>query len=93
MKTTIRLLLIKASKFLLKLALDQAVYKGLPLIYSRLDAEMPSMLMNYGPKTIKGQMQSIAMDAVGKRISPIEVEAIAGLYSPIAAAARNIGKG
>lgn len=86
----IKPLLIKAAKFLLKLALDQAVYKALPSIYYKLDAEMPTMLTNYGPKTIKSQIQSIAMDAVGKRVSPIEVEAIAGLYSPIAAAAKNM---
>lgn len=86
----IKPLLIKTAKFLLKLALDQAVYKALPLIYNKLDSEMPTMLTNYGPKTVQSQMQTIAMEAVGKRVSPVEIEAIAGLYSPIAAAARNI---
>lgn len=84
--------LIRAAKLLLRLALDQAVAKALPKIYAKLDQDMPTMLSSYGPKTMANQIQSIAMEAAGKRVGSTQLEAIAGLYSPLAAAARNAGR-
>lgn len=81
-------LLLRLSKLLLKLAMDEALRRGLPAIYQRLDAELPLLLSNQAPPSrVKGLVASAVSDAVGHRAGMAEIETVITLYDPIRAAA------
>ena len=82
-----KLLLIKLSKVLLKLALDEGLKRGLPLIYKRLDAQMPLLIANNAsPQQVQGAIASAISSVTNHRVTQSQLQAIIGLYDPIAAA-------
>ena len=73
---------------LLRASLDAAVKRALPEIYRRLDMELPAMLSHHAPAPkVKGVIAGAIGDAIGHRATTTQVQAIAALYDPIAAAA------
>lgn len=84
-------LLIRLAKALFKLALDEGLRRALPLVYKRLDAELPVLLSHNVPAPqVKGAIASAIADAVGHRATPAQVEAVIGLYDPVKAALRRL---
>lgn len=86
-------LLLRLAKALLRLAIDQALEKSLPKVFDRIDAEMPVLLANQAPPVkVTGLIASAIADATGKRATKAQLEAVIGLYNPVAAAVRNISR-
>lgn len=84
-------LLLRLAKALLRMAIDQALEKSLPKVFGRIDAEMPVLLANQAPPLkVTGLIASAISDATGQKASKAQVEAVIGLYNPVAAAVRNI---
>lgn len=84
-------LLLRLSRFLLQLALDESLKRALPAIYKRLDLELPLMLSNQAPPSrVKGLIASAVADAVGHRATLPEIETVISLYDPIRAAAAQL---
>lgn len=80
-------LILKIAKYLLKLALDEAVRKGLPEIYKRLDAEMPLLIANNAPPpAVKGAIGAAISGATNKRSTQEQIDAVIALYDPVKAA-------
>jgi len=79
--------LIRLSKALLRLALDEGLRRSLPEIYKRLDSEVPTLLFNNAPSTsVQGSIASAIADATGQRASTAQIQAVIGLYDPVKAA-------
>lgn len=79
--------LIRLSKALLKLALDEGLRRSLPLVYKQLDAEVPLLLNNSAPATrIKSAVATSIFAATGSRATSTQIEAVLGLYDPLQAA-------
>jgi hypothetical protein len=84
-------LLIKISKLLLKLAMDEALRRVLPKVYAQLDAELPQVLeMKPAPIVVESVVAQSIAQATGNRASAAQIEAVIGLYDPIKAALRNL---
>jgi hypothetical protein len=84
-------LLIKISKLLLKLAMDEALRRVLPKVYAQLDAELPQVLsMNPAPIVVESVVAQSIAQATGNRASVSQIEAVIGLYDPMRAALRNL---
>ena len=84
-------LLIKISKLLLKLAMDEALRRVLPKVYAQLDAELPQVLeMKPAPIVVESVVAQSIAQATGNRASATQIEAVIGLYDPIKAALRNL---
>lgn len=83
--------LITLAKALLRTALTEAVRRGLPEIYKRLDSEVPLLLTNNAPPAkVTGVVASAIADVSGKRATADQIAAVIGLYDPIRAAARSL---
>jgi hypothetical protein len=79
--------LTRIAQLLLKLALDESVRRVLPLIYRRIDAEVPVLLSHGTPADkIEGTIASAIADATGKKAKAAQIEAVIGLYDPVKAA-------
>lgn len=86
-------LLLRLAKALLGLAIDHALEKSLPKVFRRIDAELPVLLANEAPPVkVTGLIASAIADATGKKATKQQVEAVIGLYNPVAAAVRNINR-
>jgi hypothetical protein len=84
-------LLIKAAKWLLKMAMDAAMRKALPRIYQALDGDIPDLLeMKAGPDVIESVVAHSIKQATGTRATATQIEAVIGLYDPIQAAIRSV---
>jgi hypothetical protein len=84
-------LLIKAAKWLLKLAMDEALRRALPKVYTQLDAELPQVLsMQPAPVVVESVVAQSIAHATGNRATATQIEAVIGLYDPIKAAIRNM---
>lgn len=80
-------LILKIAKYLLKLALDETLRRGLPEIYKRIDAEIPLLLANSAPPVnVKGSIAGAISATLGKRATPGQVDAVIALYDPVKAA-------
>jgi hypothetical protein len=84
--------LVKLGRILMRLALDQAVRKGLPLIYKRLDVELPALLLTGTPRDVKNEIAGAIAATTHKIPDQSQIEAVIGLYSPIAGAIRTLKK-
>jgi hypothetical protein len=87
-----KLFLVELGRALMRLALDRAVRKGLPLIYRRLDVEMPNLLLTATPEQVKAEVTNAIIANTHKIPAPSQVEAVIGLYSPVAGAIRAFTK-
>lgn len=68
--------------------MDAALRRSLPLIFGRLDAELPLLLSHKAPPArVEGTVASAIADALGKRATLDQVQAVVALYDPIRAAA------
>jgi hypothetical protein len=84
-------LLIKISKLLLKLAMDEALRRVLPKVYAQLDADLPQVLaMKPAPIVVESVVAQSIAQATGNRASVSQIEAVIGLYDPMKAALRNL---
>lgn len=81
-------LFVELGRTLLRLALDRAVREALPRIYRRLDMEMPQLLSYGTPAQVKAEIASVITHEAGKQPKPSQIEAVIGLYSPVAGAIR-----
>lgn len=85
--------LIRLAKLLLRLAMDRALLKVLPEVYRRLDADMPQVLsVKAAPIVVESVVAQAISSATNHRASETQIQAVIGLYDPIAAAIRNIKK-
>ncbi len=83
--------LLRLAKLLLRLSIDHVLDQKLPKVYGRIDQEMPLLLSNQAPPNqVTGLIASAISDATGQKASADQVEAIIGLYNPVAAAVRNL---
>jgi hypothetical protein len=84
-------LLIKLSKLLLKLAMDEALRRVLPKVYAQLDSDLPQVLeMKPAPIVVESVVAQSIAQATGNRATATQIEAVIGLYDPMRAALRNI---
>jgi hypothetical protein len=91
MKNIFRTVSLEIGRALLKLAVDRALRKELPMIFARLDLEVPFLLIN---KAKPVEVQAVVTDAIeeklGRVATPTQIQAVLGLYDPVKAAIRNI---
>ena len=86
-------LLIRTAKLLLRLAMDRALVQALPKVYERLDADLPQVLsVNPAPIVVESVIAQSIAAATKRRATDAQIQAVVGLYDPIAAALRNIKK-
>ena len=87
----LRPLLAKLARRLLLLALDEGLKRALPVIYKRLDAEMPYWINQRMPaQWMEGVIAQVASDALGRSPAPFELGLVRLLYDPVAAAANAV---
>lgn len=84
--------LVELGRAMMRLALDQAVRKGLPLIYKRLDVELPNLLLTGTPQQVKTEIAGAIAATTHKLPDQSQIEAVIGLYSPVAGAIRAFKK-
>ena len=83
----LRPLLAKLARRLLLLALDEGLKRALPMIYKRLDAELPYWInQSVAGKGIESAIAQAASDALGRSPQPYELGLVRLLYDPVAAA-------
>ena len=85
-------LFVELGRVLLRLALDRAVREALPRIYNRLDVKMPELLSTATPLQVKQEIADAIGATTGKTAAPSQIEAVIGLYSPVAGAIRAFKK-
>jgi hypothetical protein len=85
-------LFVELGRVLLRLALDRAVREALPRIYNRLDVKMPELLSKATPTQVKREIADAISATTGKVVAPSQIEAVIGLYSPVAGAIRAFKK-
>jgi hypothetical protein len=82
--------LIKLSKRLLRLAMDEALRRVLPKVYEQLDADLPQVLaMNPAPIVVESVIAQAISQATNERATVEQIQAVIGLYDPMRAALRN----
>ncbi len=83
--------LIKLSKRLLRLAMDEALRRVLPKVYEQLDADLPQvMAINPAPVVVESVIAQAISQATNKRATVEQIQAVIGLYDPMRAALRNL---
>ena len=91
MNSVFRTISLEIGRALLKLAVDRALRKELPMIFAKLDMEVPFLLIN---KAKPVEVQAVVTDAIeeklGRVATPTQIQAVLGLYDPVKAAIRNI---
>ena len=91
MTSIFRTIALQAARILLKLAVDRALQKELPKIFSQLDKDLPVLLFDKAQPLV---VQAVITDAIEEKIggiaTPTQVRAVLSLYDPIKAAIRNI---
>lgn len=86
---TMKAILVRLAKILLRLALDKAVKDALPKIYEKLDYSIPTAIVNGAPPVIIESEIKYMAEKFGKgKASDVTIEALALLYSPIKNAIR-----
>ena len=80
-------LLIRVAKVLLKLAMDQALQKALPVIYKQIDAEVPKLLIdNAPPSVVKNHIAHAISTATNGKVDKSMIELVLLAYNPVKAA-------
>lgn len=86
-----RSFLLRLAKVLLRLSIDHVLDQKLPKVYERIDQELPLLVTNQAPPLkVTGLIASAISDATGQKATKQQVEAVIGLYNPVAAAVRNL---
>lgn len=89
---TVRQLLLKAGRMLIRLSMDAELQRDLSRIYARLDGEMPHLLKDAGPVQMTGSIAATIADVTGHKATSERIDAVVSLYNPIAATIRNLRK-
>jgi hypothetical protein len=89
-----RVLLTHIANVLLKMALERGVRAALPRIFTILDRQMPQLLEQGEPAAVTAAVGDAISVATAGKVKPVQnqIEAIVGLYSPIAGAAKKLLK-
>ena len=91
MTNIFRTISLQVGRFLLSMAVDRALQKELPMIFARLDLELPFMLVNKAkPLTLQAAVTDAIEEKLGGIATATQVSAVLGLYDPVKAALRNI---
>ena len=85
-------LFVELARILMRLALDRAVREALPRIYKRLDVEMPNLLLTGTPREVKSEIANAIEATTHKAPAQSQIQAVIGLYSPVAGAIRAFKK-
>jgi hypothetical protein len=84
---------LQIGRFLLSMAVDRALRNELPMIFARLDLELPFMLVNKAkPLTLQAAVTDAIEEKLGGIATATQVSAVLGLYDPVKAALRNINR-
>ncbi len=82
-----RPLLVRLVPLLLRLAMDPALRRALPLIYARLDGELGLWVQEaLGAGAVQGRIASAISDAIGHSPTPRQLALVRLLYDPVQAA-------
>lgn len=80
-------LLIRLAKIFIKLAMDQALEKALPVVYKRIDAEVPKLLIdNAPPSVVKNHIAHAISTATNGKVDKNMIDLVVLAYNPIKAA-------
>jgi hypothetical protein len=91
MNSIFRTIALELGRTLLKLAVDRALRKELPAIFTRLDMELPFLLINHAqPLAVQAVVTDAIEEKLGRTATATQVSTVLGLYDPIKAALRNI---
>ena len=91
MKAFFRTAALELGRVALRLAVDRALRKELPMIFARLDLEVPFLLINKAkPPEIQAVVTAAIEEKLGRVATPTQIQAVLGLYDPVKAAIRNI---
>ena len=86
-----RTISLQVGRFLLSLAVDRALQKELPMIFARLDLELPFMLVNKAkPLTLQAAVTDAIEEKLGGIATATQVSAVLALYDPVKAALKNV---
>lgn len=76
--------LVSLSKAILKLAIDEALRRGLPKIYEKLDAKLPNMLFNSAsPDVVEKEIEFAIRNVIGKPVTRGMIDVVTSLYDPV----------
>ena len=93
MTNIFRTISLQIGRFLLSLAVDRALKNELPMIFARLDLELPFMLVNKAkPLTLQAAVTDAIEEKLGGIATATQVSAVLSLYNPVKAAIRNISR-
>ncbi len=82
-----RALVVRLVPLLLRLAMDPALRRALPLIYARLDGELALWVQEaLGPTAVQGRMAMAISDLLDHSPSPRQLALVRLLYDPVQAA-------
>jgi hypothetical protein len=91
MKNIFRTISLEIGRVLLRLAVDRALRKELPQIFTKLDVEVPFLLINRAkPLELKAVVTDAIEEKIGHKATATQVSAVLGLYDPVKAAIRNL---
>ena len=86
-----RTISLQIGRFLLSLAVDRALRNELPMIFARLDLELPFMLVNKAkPLTLQAAVTDAIEEKLGGIATATQVSAVLALYDPVKAALKNV---
>ena len=82
---------LQIGRFLLSMAVDRALRNELPMIFARLDLELPFMLINNAkPLTVQAAVTDIIEEKLTRTATATQVSAVLALYDPVKAALKNV---
>ena len=82
---------LQVGRFLLSMAVDRALRNELPMIFARLDLELPFMLVNKAkPLTLQAAVTDAIEEKLGGIATATQVSAVLALYDPVKAALKNV---
>jgi len=91
MTNIFRTVSLEIGRALLKLAVDRVLRKELPAIFTKLDMELPFMLVNKATQPeVQAMITDIIEEKIGGKATATQVKAVLGLYDPVKAAIRNL---
>ena len=91
MTNIFRTVSLEIGRALLKLAVDRALRKELPQIFTKLDMELPFMLINHAkPLEVQAVVTDVIEEKLGRTATATQIQTVLGLYDPVKAAIRNL---
>ena len=88
--TSLRLLLLRLGKALIRLSMDAELRHDLSTVYARLDGQIPTLLPTASPVEMTGSIASTIADVTGHKATSARIDAVVSLYNPVAATLRNL---